>query len=56
VLIYPTPLVHPVSTRIGDVRVRTLSLDLAGDLEQAGRELAQGLAQIAELAQDLSRF
>jgi 5-methylcytosine-specific restriction enzyme subunit McrC len=56
VLIYPTPLIQPVDTRIGDVHVRTLSLDLAGDLEQAGQGLAQGLAHITGLAQDISRY
>ena len=48
VLIYPTSLAHPVNTSIGGVRVRSLSLDLAGDLEQASRRLAQELAHIAE--------
>jgi 5-methylcytosine-specific restriction enzyme subunit McrC len=37
VLIYPAPLARPVVAQVGNVRVRSLTFSLAGDLEQAGR-------------------
>lgn len=36
VLIYPTKLTSPIDEEIGDVRVRSLTFDLSGDLEKAG--------------------
>jgi 5-methylcytosine-specific restriction enzyme subunit McrC len=37
VLIYPIHLARPLDESIGDIRVRTLSLALDGDLETAGQ-------------------
>ncbi len=47
VLIYPTPLPHPLDEQIGDIRVRTLTFSLAGDLEAAGEVFLRqlGLAE-----------
>ena len=42
-LIYPVPLAHPLDTRIGDIRVRSLRFSLDGDLDVAGHEFIQGL-------------
>ena len=43
VLIYPTPLARPLDERIGNIRVRTLTFALDGDLEQAGQDFIQKL-------------
>ncbi len=43
VLIYPTPLAHPLDTTVDGLRVRSLTFALAGDLEQAGRVFLQEL-------------
>jgi 5-methylcytosine-specific restriction enzyme subunit McrC len=40
-LVYPVELTSPFDQRIGDVRVRTLSFPLIGDLTQAGAEFEQ---------------
>jgi 5-methylcytosine-specific restriction enzyme subunit McrC len=40
-LVYPVELVSPFDQRIGDVRVRTLSFPLTGDLTHAGEEFQQ---------------
>lgn len=40
-LVYPVELASPFDQRIGDVRVRTLSFPLTGDLSQAGAAFAQ---------------
>jgi 5-methylcytosine-specific restriction enzyme subunit McrC len=40
-LIYPVELASPFDQRIGDVRVRTLSFPLTGDLTQAGAKFEQ---------------
>lgn len=46
VLIYPAPLARPLVAQVGNVRVRSLTFSLAGDLEQAGqvflKELLEG--------------
>ena len=38
VLVYPAKLSTPIDENIGDVRVRSLTYDLSGDLEKAGKE------------------
>ena len=42
-LIYPRPLEHPVETTVGSIEFRTLTFDLSGDLEKAGREMLRAL-------------
>lgn len=37
VLVYPAAMQMPVDELIGDIRVRSLAFELAGDLEQAGK-------------------
>ena len=44
VLIYPAPLSEPLDIRSGNIRIRSLTFALDGDLEQAGRSF---LAQLA---------
>ena len=36
-LVYPTDLEYPVSTRVGRIRVRTLTFDLYGEIDENGR-------------------
>lgn len=36
-LVYPAPLKRPLDVRVGDVRVRSVTFGLEGDLEAAGR-------------------
>jgi len=43
VLIYPTPLAHPLDTTIDGLRLRSLTFALTGDLEQAGQTFLQEL-------------
>lgn len=44
VLIYPTKFIHTVDTPFGQGhRLRSLSFDLSGDLDQAGKALLDGL-------------
>jgi 5-methylcytosine-specific restriction enzyme subunit McrC len=43
VLIYPMLLTHPLDTRIGDIRVRSLTFATAGDLDAAGQAFLQNL-------------
>lgn len=43
VLIYPTPLPHPVDTRWGDIHVRSLTFSLEDDLEEAGQKFLEKL-------------
>lgn len=43
VLVYPTPLDRPLDSWVGDIRVRCLTFDLAGDVEAAGRGFLQAL-------------
>ena len=45
ILLYPAALPQPIDVQVGDIRVRSLSFALDGDLEQAGREL---LAQLTD--------
>jgi 5-methylcytosine-specific restriction enzyme subunit McrC len=45
VLIYPTPLPHPLDVQVGGVRVRTLTFALDGDLEAAGQHFLDALWQ-----------
>lgn len=42
-LIYPLPLSKPLDTKVGRVRVRTVTYDVAGDLETGGRRLKEEL-------------
>ena len=47
VLIYPSPLKHSLDGWAGDIRIRSLTFSLDGDLEEAGQEfLHQLLPQI----------
>jgi len=43
ILIYPTPLPDPFDAMIGDIRIRTLTFALDGDLEHAGESFLQTL-------------
>lgn len=43
ILIYPAPLVRPLDSWVGDIRVRSLTFSLNGDLEQAGQRFLQEL-------------
>ena len=43
ILIYPKPLPHPLDTRIGDIRVRSLTFATAGNLDAAGAAFLQEL-------------
>jgi 5-methylcytosine-specific restriction enzyme subunit McrC len=43
ILIYPTPLAYPLDTMWGNIRVRSLAFNLAGDLEAAGQEFLSEL-------------
>jgi 5-methylcytosine-specific restriction enzyme subunit McrC len=43
ILIYPVPLSVPVDIRIDDVRIRTLTFSLDGDLDEAGQKFLQAL-------------
>jgi 5-methylcytosine-specific restriction enzyme subunit McrC len=45
ILIYPAPPRRPLDEMIGDIRVRTLTFALTGDLEQAGQEFLRTLVQ-----------
>jgi 5-methylcytosine-specific restriction enzyme subunit McrC len=44
ILIYPTLLTSPLNSRVGNVRVRTLTFSLDGDLDLAGQRFLQTLA------------
>jgi 5-methylcytosine-specific restriction enzyme subunit McrC len=43
ILVYPVPLTQPLNQRIGEVRVRTLTFALDGDLEAAGHSFLSAL-------------
>ena len=43
ILIYPIPLSQPLDEMIGNIRVRSLTFSLDGDLEQAGQTLSRNL-------------
>jgi 5-methylcytosine-specific restriction enzyme subunit McrC len=43
ILVYPAHPLRPLDTEIRDIRVRSLTFDLAGDLEQAGRAFLSNL-------------
>jgi 5-methylcytosine-specific restriction enzyme subunit McrC len=43
ILIYPTPLPHPLDETIGQIHVRSLTFALDTDLEQAGQEFLREL-------------
>lgn len=45
VLIYPQALANPTTTFVGDIRVRTLTFSLDGDLDAAGRRFVSDLMQ-----------
>src|SRR5262245_16480888 len=45
VLIYPTPLPHPLDEQIGGIRVRTLTFALDTDLNQAGQAFLKELME-----------
>jgi 5-methylcytosine-specific restriction enzyme subunit McrC len=48
ILIYPTPLAHPLDEQIGGIRVRTLTFALDGDLNQAGQIFLEKLVKLAK--------
>lgn len=50
ILIYPTPLLHPLDAHIGNIRVRSLTFLLDGDLEAAGRHFLYDLLDSEEWA------
>lgn len=43
VLVYPEPLPHPVDEQIGNIRIRSLTFSLNGDLDRAGQEFLKQL-------------
>ncbi len=43
ILIYPQPLTQPVNARLGEIRVRSLTFDLDGNLEANGKQFAEQL-------------
>ena len=43
VLVYPAPLASTLDDKIGDIRVRSLTFGLDGDLEKNGREFRERL-------------
>lgn len=43
ILIYPKPLKQPLDVKIHDIRVRSLTFSLDGDLDQAGKEFLESL-------------
>lgn len=51
ILIYPVPLAEPLDIKVGNIRVRSLTFSLAGDLEQAGYNFLQDLLGVDILAQ-----
>jgi 5-methylcytosine-specific restriction enzyme subunit McrC len=42
-LVYPTRLLRPLNTMVGEIRVRTLTFSLDGDLEQNGASFVREL-------------
>jgi hypothetical protein len=42
-LVYPARLLRPLNTRIGEIRVRTLTFSLDGDLDQNGAAFVREL-------------
>lgn len=47
-LVYPTKLARPVHAQVGDIRVRSLTCDLSGDLEAGGQALLREVLAMAE--------
>lgn len=47
-LVYPTHLGRPVRERIGDIRIRSLTFDLSGSLEDGGAALLRQVLEMAE--------
>ena len=45
ILVYPQPLPRPLDTQVQGIRLRTLTFDLSGDLDAAGRRLLAALQQ-----------
>lgn len=43
ILVYPAALARPLDSQIGDIRVRSLTFSLEGELEEAGRRFLAGL-------------
>lgn len=48
ILIYPTPLAHPLDEQVGGIRVRTLTFALEDDLTQAGQIFLQTLLEMVK--------
>ncbi len=48
VLIYPQALANPTTTFVGDIRVRTLTFSLDGDLDEAGRRFVSELLRTVD--------
>jgi len=42
-LVYPTSEIEPLDERVGNIRVRSVSFSLDGDLEMAGNEFLRGV-------------
>jgi 5-methylcytosine-specific restriction enzyme subunit McrC len=43
ILVYPVAPLQPLAIKVGDIRVRSLTFSLEGDLEQAGAEFVKSL-------------
>jgi 5-methylcytosine-specific restriction enzyme subunit McrC len=48
ILVYPVALARPIDTRIGDIRLRSLTFALDGNLAEAGRRFLQDLLETAQ--------
>ncbi|NET07535.1 MAG: restriction endonuclease [Symploca sp. SIO2B6] len=49
ILIYPTLLAEPLNIKVGNIRVRSLTFSIAGDLEQAGYNFLRDLLGVDKL-------
>ncbi len=45
ILLYPTPLTQPLHLQVGNIRVRSLTFSLSGNLEQAGYRFLENLLE-----------
>lgn len=46
ILIYPTREIKPMVAMVGNIRVRTMAFDLAGDFANSGRALVRGIVDV----------
>jgi 5-methylcytosine-specific restriction enzyme subunit McrC len=48
ILVYPTPLQKPVNASSPNIKVRSMTFALAGDLEESGKAFLRGLLQAVQ--------